>query len=200
MIYKPEIRRKISAKRKQLSSEVIELSAQQVAAQLIYLAELIDSQHIAYYIAHDGEVDPAPIVKYERHQHKNFYLPVIDPNDNKQMDFYHYKNNDPLEKNHFGIEEPKTNSQNPTNIKQLDVVLVPLVGFDKNCNRLGRGAGYYDHTFAFKNENRQQTKPLLIGLAYEFQKIAEFAPNDWDVPLDMVVTEKEIYNKKRNNQ
>ena len=195
MIYKPEIRHDICERRKHLDDETIHQCAEQVAAQLIFLPQIIDSQHIAYYIASDGELDPNVIIHCEQHVNKHYYLPVIDFAQNKKMDFYAHHRNEPLHENRYGILEPQITSQRAADINMLDIIFVPLVAFDKNCNRLGRGAGYYDRALAHLPMHSQQTRPLLVGLAYEFQKIPEFEPKAWDVPLDMVVTECGIYRR-----
>lgn len=91
--------------------------------------------------------------------------------------------------NPFGILEPTTYVE--TRAPQaLDLVLVPLLAFDKCCQRLGFGGGYYDRTFAFK---KIEKKPYLIGLAYEFQRLPHIPHNDFDICLDEVITEKRQY-------
>ena len=71
-----------------------------------------------------------------------------------------------------------------------------MVGFDTKGNRLGMGAGFYDRTFNFKLSEKINT-PLLIGLAYECQKLDNLTPNSWDVPLDYIITEDTIYDCKK---
>ena len=81
----------------------------------------------------------------------------------------------------------------------LDAVIVPLLGFDPQCNRMGMGGGYYDRTFAHRrqaaNGNSADGLPLLIGTAFEFQCVDNVFPDWWDVPLDHVVTEQRIYSR-----
>jgi len=79
----------------------------------------------------------------------------------------------------------------------LDIVFVPLVAFDEKCHRIGMGVGYYDRTFNFKLANQKQP-PMLIGLAYEFQKVPSISPQSWDVPVDAVVSEKQLYVSQSN--
>ncbi|GAH04335.1 unnamed protein product, partial [marine sediment metagenome] len=195
MFYKPEIRQAIRAKRKQMDPTAIQQASKQAAAQLIHLPGLIESKTIAFYLPNEGELDPYPIIQYKAWQDKQFYLPVVEVGNSKKLAYYPYHHQDPLIENRFGIQEPSTDSKQPIDIQQLDIILLPLVSFDKHCNRIGRGAGYYDRTLAFVNENSSHKRPLLIGLGYEFQKIPEIVPAEWDVPLDMVITEKEIYQR-----
>jgi 5-formyltetrahydrofolate cyclo-ligase len=76
--------------------------------------------------------------------------------------------------------------------QQLDAVIVPLLGFDNNGNRLGMGGGYYDRSFAFRKQRRAWRRPLLIGVAYSFQQVDAIQTEPWDIPLDAVITEQEF--------
>ena len=75
---------------------------------------------------------------------------------------------------------------------ELDLVLAPLVVFDGNRNRIGMGGGFYDRSFAFR-KNSEHTIPVLIGVAHEIQKVDRIVPEEWDVQLDMIVTDQAIY-------
>jgi 5-formyltetrahydrofolate cyclo-ligase len=101
-----------------------------------------------------------------------------------------YQRTTRLVDNHFGIPEPEANTDQRCPPSRLHTVLMPLVAFDSHGNRLGMGGGYYDQTFAFKKRPRVSTKPRLIGVAHEFQRVAELPNNDWDVPLDGILTER----------
>jgi 5-formyltetrahydrofolate cyclo-ligase len=194
MFYKPEFRRKISEKRQELSEINITQASKRVAAQLIYIHALQDANNIAHYMPTDGEIDPKFIIDCEPFRNKNFFLPVLNLEE-KSLHFYPHTPNEILMKNKYNILEPSIENKKAIDWKNLDIVLVPLVGFDKNGNRLGRGQGYYDRTFA---ERLDAKKPLLIGLAYEFQKIDRIEPQDWDIPMDMIVTENDIYECPRH--
>lgn len=83
--------------------------------------------------------------------------------------------------------------------RQLDVLFVPLVAFDEKGYRLGMGGGYYDKTLAYLKSRRTWKKPLRIGLAFECQKVPALVPDAWDMPLDWVMTEKQVYRFTRKN-
>ena len=72
-------------------------------------------------------------------------------------------------------------------------MFIPLVAFDPKCNRIGMGCGYYDKTLAFKKGGEFKNKTLLVGLAYEFQKIDSIEKNAWDIPMDAIITEDKTY-------
>ena len=97
------------------------------------------------------------------------------------MNFFKWSNNDPLKINKFGIPEPLSSK-----IFYPDILLVPLVGYDGNLNRLGYGGGFYDR-YIEKIKN-----VIKIGIAFSFQKITSVPTNDYDKKLDFVITEKEI--------
>lgn len=117
---------------------------------------------------------------------KKCYLPILI--DDKKLQFASYQLGDVLQLNRYKILEPTSSSLFP--VQKLDLVLVPLVGFDQEGNRLGRGGGYYDCTFSFLRD--KQCKPLLLGLGYEQQKIDPLPKNDLDVKLDGVLTEHRL--------
>jgi 5-formyltetrahydrofolate cyclo-ligase len=77
----------------------------------------------------------------------------------------------------------------------LDLMLVPLVGFDGACNRIGMGGGFYDRTLAYLRRRRHWRRPRLIGIAHECQRVDRIDPRPWDIPLDAVVTEQGVYRR-----
>src|SRR3990167_7652176 len=166
---RPQIRNALRQRRLNLSSSERQQFSILIQQKIIILPEFQQSQHIAFYLANDGEVDPSSILITAELQQKQCYLPVLSSPQKDHLEFYTYHSNDPLIKNQFAIGEPDIKKQHYLATQDLDCAFLPLVGFDTKGNRLGRGAGYYDRTFAFLL-NSIQKKPILIGLAYEFQK------------------------------
>ena len=109
-------------------------------------------------------------------------MPVVKKN--FDMDFYNFSFNDPLIVNRYGIPEPQKN-----NIVYPDIILIPMVGFDKNLNRLGYGGGYYDRII---EKLMKKKKILKIGLAFSKQKIDNLPISKYDKKMDYIVTEKYI--------
>lgn len=93
-------------------------------------------------------------------------------------------------RNRFGIPEPAQSRRQPPGM--LDLVVVPLVGFDAACNRMGMGGGFYDRSFAYRL-TRRHAGPRLVGLAFDCQQVAELPVAPWDVPLDVIVTESRVH-------
>jgi 5-formyltetrahydrofolate cyclo-ligase len=98
------------------------------------------------------------------------------------MDFFLWSTNDPLNINKYGIPEPFTNE-----IIYPDILLVPLVAYDKNCNRVGYGGGFYDR---YIMRIKKIKKVLTIGLAFSYQEIKKIPIGKNDIKLDFIITEK----------
>ena len=113
------------------------------------------------------------------------------------MRFARYRPGDKLVRNRWGILEPDWRPGRWVSARRPSVVLTPLVAFDGGGNRLGQGGGYYDRTFAFRNAARRWRRPLLLGLAYEFQQVGKLEAKPTDVPLDAVITAGQIHEFRR---
>ena len=120
------------------------------------------------------------------------YLPVVNRRPNSPLAFLPWRAS--LAPNRYGIMEPRWGRK--LQGSQLDVVLVPVVGFDGRGLRLGQGGGHYDRTFAFLSR-KKHSKPLLIGLAFECQQLVRVPYDRHDVRLDAVLTEKRLYRPRR---
>ena len=114
---------------------------------------------------------------------KRLALPVIARNG--VMDFFAYDVRAPLLPNRYGIMEPAPGARHVLTLS-LGAVLVPLVAFDGEGNRLGMGGGFYDRHFAAAPDG---LRPLLIGVAHETQRAQSLPVETWDVPLDAVLTD-----------
>ena len=185
-----ELRRQLRAARRALAPEARLQASIAAAMKLCESAPYRDARRISVYMAMDGELDPTPLVMRCRTDGREVYLPVLPPLDGP-MSFRPWLPDTPLVPNRFGIPEPKF-SEGGRVAKEMDLVVTPLVGFDMQGNRLGMGAGFYDRTFGFLR-HMQKPHPLLIGYAYEFQKVAVLAAESWDVPLAGVATEQHFY-------
>lgn len=193
MFYKPEIREKMHNRRKRLDAVTIAQCSQSVTAQVVYLKEFLNARSIAGYLAIDGELDGLPILHCAQTLDKKIYIPMLSGLQQNTLDFFSYQIGDDLVKNKYGIGEPNPHAAQLISPENLNVIFLPLMAFDDRCQRVGRGAGFYDRALAFVKENRYSRRPCLIGLAYEFQKIEQITSDSWDVPLDIVVTEKRVY-------
>jgi len=103
------------------------------------------------------------------------------------MQFRQFDDESELFTNSFGLREP--GHGRPARTDEFELVVVPLVAFDSHRNRIGMGGGYYDRAFSFLADNTEITKPALIGLGFDCQKVEVIRPNPWDIRLSQVFTE-----------
>ena len=116
-------------------------------------------------------------------------LPIIEASNNSNnMCFKSWIFKEPLHVNKFGIPEPKSSK------KKIipDLIMVPLVAFDNQLNRIGYGKGYYDRSL--RKISKINKKAISLGIAYSFQKCKKIPTNDYDFKLDYIFTEKGILN------
>jgi 5-formyltetrahydrofolate cyclo-ligase len=189
-----ELRQRLAEQRRALPPTERITAAQGLRRSLEQLPEYFTDQRVAGYWASHGELPLNLVIPPLATRGQQFLLPVTGPG--RQLRFAPWKPGDAVAANRYGIPEPVLPGElfEPF---QLDLVLVPLLGFDRRGNRLGHGGGYYDRGFAFLNEQVRPTEPLLVGIAYAFQELPEVDEQDWDVPLDFVATERELIDCSR---
>ena len=142
----------------------------------------LTKKSIGGYFPVNYEVDDLEILRKFAKKNYQISLPVIKKN--FDMDFCKWSFNDPLKINQYGIPEP-----NSKKLIYPDIILVPLVAFDNNLNRLGYGGGYYDRVIKKLSGKK---KILKIGLAFSVQKINNVPITKYDKKLDYIVTDKYI--------
>jgi 5-formyltetrahydrofolate cyclo-ligase len=187
------LRESMKARREQTAPEECLRWSSEIAARCLALEAYQASQSIALYIPHRQEVDTTLIVAAAWKDNKQVYLPVLAEN-MQHLYFVAYTPDTVLEKNRFGIFEPRYLPADRINCDRLELVIAPLVAFDTDCHRIGMGAGFYDRSFYFLNQNPRPAKPILIGLAYDFQQEETFTRQPWDVNLNYIVTESQVYS------
>ena len=180
-------RTQLLQRRKAMTSESAQHLSVQACTRLLTLSEYKNANTIAAYIASNCETDPMHMVKQALADDKQIYMPVV--KSGYQLNFAPFDLNSKMATNQFSIQEPVCDPATHTTANLLDIIIVPLVGFDAKGNRIGMGAGYYDRALA----SEQDKSPVKIGFAYEWQRLAELVPNSWDVPMDIIVTDKTIY-------
>ena len=177
---KSKLRKTILKIREKNNKKNIQIDFNQIIK--ILKKEKITKKSIGGYYPVNFEVDDLELLKKFEKKKFNISLPVIKKN--FQMDFYKWSFSDPLKINKYGIPEPETK-----NIVYPDIILIPIVAFDKNLNRLGYGGGYYDRLIAKFSKKK---KIIKIGLALSIQKIDKVPINVHDQKLDYIVTNKYI--------
>ena len=152
-----------------------------IVERLLGLEALSSASAVAGYLALADEVDPAAAMAAVERRGGAVHLPRLRDN---TLDFVAWSDGDPLEENSLGIGEPAGPA---VPLGSLDAVVLPCVAVDDAGTRVGFGAGYYDRSLEGVLELGD--RPLLVGLAFEVQCLAAIERQEWDVPLDLVVTE-----------
>lgn len=185
------LRREIRKRRAALPAATRIEAADALAERIAELPELITDDRIAGYWAVHGELPLHRVVTAMVRRGAQYHLPVVC--DGQRLRFAPWAPGKPLVPNRFGIPEPAIkNSRAAAAPDTMELVLVPLLAFDRRGNRLGSGAGYYDRSFAFLRAGERPREPLLVGIAYGFQEVEQLQPQPWDVKLDFVCTEDEL--------
>jgi len=184
-----ELRQRNRKLRADLSAGQLEQAAQALARSILALPEYREAQNIAVYFAVNGEIGLGPVIVQALTEAKKIYLPNLD---HQALRFSPYFQTQKMRINKFRLPEPDVDDSEMLLPDKLDLVLAPLVVFDGNRNRIGMGGGFYDRSFAFRN-NPESTRPVLIGVAHELQKVDRIVPEEWDVRLDMIVTDQAVY-------
>lgn len=188
-----QLRAYLRNQRRNLSSSQHAQAAQQLYQQLVQHPLFRRAQHVALYTASDGEIDPHLLMQEAWRRGKHVYLPVLPCWPKTSMVFQRVRPVQPWEKNRFGILQPRWCVADQRAAWALDVVFLPLVGFDPQGGRLGMGGGFYDRCFAELHQREHSTTPQRIGLAHECQRVEQLPIAPWDVPLHGVLTDQYWY-------
>lgn len=196
---KIELRRALREQRRALDPHARQLAAQQLAVHLLEAPAFRASRRIGCYLANDGEIDTGAVIAHIRRQRKQCFLPVLSRLSHDRLWFAPAEPGVELVVNRYGIHEPRVPASALVRAQHLDLLLLPLVGFDRAGRRLGMGGGFYDRSLEFLRHRRVWRKPHVIGLAYDFQQVAALPGDAWDMPLDAVVTDQALYFVAQGN-
>ncbi|MGE8188094.1 5-formyltetrahydrofolate cyclo-ligase [Pseudomonas sp. NPDC086278] len=193
LLPRPQLRRMLRKARRALTSRQQRQAARGLYKQLAQQPLFRRAKHIALYLPTDGEIDPRLLLRAAQRRGKATYLPVLSAWPRTKMVFQRIRPGEKLKPNRFRILEPRPNLARQRKVWALDLVLLPLVGFDDVGGRLGMGGGFYDRSLAYMARRKTWRKPTLLGLAHECQKVERLAQASWDVPLQGTVTDKAWY-------
>ncbi|MBP5073505.1 5-formyltetrahydrofolate cyclo-ligase [Pseudomonas chlororaphis] len=193
---RPQLRRMLRKARRALTASEQRQSSRGLYRQLAQHPLFRRAKHISLYLPMDGEIDPRPLLRAAQRRGKATYLPVLNAWPQTKMVFQRVRPGEKLRPNRFRIPEPRVSLARQRKVWALDLVLLPLVGFDEAGGRLGMGGGFYDRSLAYLARRKSWRKPTLLGLAHECQKVAKLDQASWDVPLQATVTDKKWYFAK----
>ena len=164
--------------RKQNSSNNLNIDFKYILK--ILKKEKVKGKIVGGYYPYNYEVNGIKIL--EKFENFNYLISLPKIKKNSKMDFFSWSSKEPLVINKYGIPEPSSNK-----IKYPNILLVPLVAFDRNLNRVGYGGGFYDR---YIKKIKKIKKIITIGLAYSFQKVKKIPITKHDMKLDFIITEK----------
>lgn len=185
-----QIRKQYRQARRSFSSSIQEYNAYQLSENLQHFLGSSHDLKIAGYLATQGEISLNTwLTRNLRHR---TFLPMLYEPIEPRLRFAELNKNTRWKQNRYRITEPDTHWGKTLHARQLDIILMPLVCFDRQGNRMGMGGGFYDRSLAFRNTRKHWLKPLLIGVAHSGQEHPGLNRNSWDVTMDWIITEKEI--------
>ncbi len=191
-------RRSIRHQRRQLRTAQQHSASIKLCRLLTQITHIKAAKHIAIYHANDGEINLSLFIQ-KHHKRKLLYSPKTNIQQKRLSFHFQSKIKRGLKKHPWGFIEPC--NKRKRRIKQLDVIILPLVAFTQQGQRMGMGGGFYDRALSFRNMVTQTPiykKPILIGVAHDIQKVDLLYQEHWDVPCDFIVTDKRIYRSKLN--
>jgi 5-formyltetrahydrofolate cyclo-ligase len=190
----PEIRalrRSLRALRRSLPYDERLTAERAIHCSLRRMNLLRRGYRVAVYLAMPGEVNLQPSIEAAWNAGCILYVPRVASRRRCTMHFVSLLPGARLRQNAYGVAEPVTSASARVDSRHLDAILMPVVGFDRNGNRLGMGAGYYDRALRhLRDGSRRWRRPRLVGIAFACQQVERIVPSAWDIPLDFVVTER----------
>ena len=190
---RPQLRRLLRKARRALSRAEQRQAAEGLYRQLAQDPLFRRARHVSLYLPMDGEIDPRLLLREAQRRGKKTYLPVLSAWPRTKMVFQRVTPGERFRPNRFRSPEPRIDARKQRKIWALDLILMPLVGFDDQGGRLGMGGGFYDRSLAYQARRKAWQKPVLLGLAHECQKVGKLAVASWDVPLQGTVSDKRWY-------
>jgi 5-formyltetrahydrofolate cyclo-ligase len=182
------VRKELIKIRNNLKRNEIIQKSKLIKNRLFNLTEFSQASTILFYISYGNEVFTHDMIKESMQLEKKVIVPKTDKK-NRQIILSKLKNWKDLEKGSYGILEP--NQINYISIEEIELILIPGVGYDSNGNRIGHGKGYYDNLL------KKSKEILHIGLAFEIQIIEKIPTRVYDIPVDKIITEERVINCKR---
>ena len=184
---KNDLRKAMLSKRKSMKVENVSAFSNKIIETIMELPEFKSSKNIMLYLSFNNEVNTYPLVKWCFDNNKTVIAPYCIQHSKEIVPYRITNLSTDLVKSTFGVMEPNKHSLEKINIEDIDLILVPAVAFDQYCNRIGFGAGYYDRFLCKKPKHTP-----AIGIAYDYQIIDNIPTDEYDVPLDFIITEKRI--------
>ncbi len=165
------------------------MKSREIEERLFSLSEFLSAQVVMFFASFRSEVETAPMIRRALHLGKRVVLPRVE---GKELGLYEIHDfGSDVETGVWGIPEPKTNI--PAALADVDLMIIPGAAFDKQGNRLGYGAGFYDKLLPAFGK-------VTVALAFEAQIVNEVPTEKHDVPVQKIITENRIINTAKSRE
>ncbi|MDD5390332.1 MAG: 5-formyltetrahydrofolate cyclo-ligase [Gallionellaceae bacterium] len=188
---KAALRRQLRARRQSIATSPRRAASTAVVRLALRYRLLAKGRRVGIYMPAKSEIDVRPLLDRARAMQARCFLPIVPGRGHKRMWFSQLGEHPAWVLNRYGIPEYRHPTAKRVRVQRLDLLFLPLLGFDSRGFRLGMGGGYYDASLANLKRFRRWRRPRIIGVAFSVQEV-DRVPNDpWDIPLDAVLTEQE---------
>jgi 5-formyltetrahydrofolate cyclo-ligase len=193
---KAMLRKELRRRRRALSAPAHRRASRAAAKSIARLPQFSAGSRVAIYLPFDGEADPRELIPRARRRGVRLFVPVVVDRRHGRLRFFPLDGE--LGRGAFGIEIPRVRGR-PLGARWFDLIVVPLVGVDTRGRRLGMGGGFYDRTLRFRGHRRHWRGPLLVGFAFDCQRVDSVFAEAWDIGLDAVATETALVTYPREH-
>jgi len=187
---KKQLRNKFLKSREELNPALSLAESEDILGKILNLHIYQKAKSIMFYMSCRQEVNTQDMINRALKDGKKIALPAIIDKNAKIMKAFAISKLEEASDKIMGIRQPDTNAKNEIDAKTLDLIFVPGVVFDKDCNRIGYGQGYFDKWL------KGLKKDKLVGLAYDFQIIDKIPTQEFDEPLGMIISGKRIIKRE----
>lgn len=195
-VSKTQLRKQLRTRRRQLTVRQRQQASDDTLSVLRQQRLITAGRRVAVYWPFDGELDTTPIIIHAWSVRAQILLPVVSVLDKLRLGFAPLNPETDLKLDRYGIPTPQSSPGSVLTVQQIDLILLPLVAFDRHGSRLGMGAGHYDATVGYLRGRCCWRRPRLIGVGYSFQEVESVPLDAWDLVMHGVVTDKEFIEVK----
>lgn len=197
---KRALRALLRARRKAVAPDTRRAAARILPRLALRHHWLVRGRRIGFYIPANGEIDVIPLLRRAQAMGVDCYIPVLPGRGKRKLWFTQLGDKPAWVTNRYGIPECRHPPARRVRARQLDVLFMPLLGFDRFGGRLGMGGGYYDASLAYLRARARWRKPHLVGVAFTAQAIERVPRETWDIPLDHILTERDCRARLKETQ
>ncbi len=191
---KATLRRELRLLRRALAPSEHRVASLAAARVIAKLPQFTAGRRVAVYLPFDGEADPTSLVHHARRRGVRLFVPIVSDLRHRRLRFHPLTSG--RRRGRFGIEVPERLGR-PIGARWFDLVIVPVVGIDDRGRRLGMGGGFYDRALEFRGHRLRWRGPLLVGFAFDCQRVGSVFAQSWDVALDAAATQSGLMTYRR---